>query len=629
MSDKYTILKRYWGYDSFRPKQEEIIDSILEHHDTLALLPTSGGKSLCYQLPALLMDGICLVVSPLIALMKDQVQSLNDRKLKAACIVSGLSGNETTSILYNAIAGSIKYLFVSPERLRQRMFIEHLRKMKISMIVVDEAHCISQWGYDFRPTYLQIADVRAYHPNVPLMALTATATQVVERDIIQKLLMHDCRVFKASFLRPNLHYAVVCDENKNERIVQLLSSNTGSAIVYVRSRRYAQELSNLLNSKNIDATYYHAGLEQVDRDKRQRTWMQGVSRVIVATNAFGMGINKPDVRLVLHVDIPESIEAYFQEAGRAGRDGLPSDAIIIYDKSDLAKCDRSFESDYPSLKYIRNIYKALCNYYKIPLGSGAECRYDFDLEGLCTTYKLKIRDCYSACRLLEKEGLITLPEKEDTMSELYIPLQRDELYRFQVNHQALGNLLQNIIRLYPGLFTAPIHINEKQVASRYNMDEEDVMKMLKRMHDMHVVEYHPRSLHPQIIFNSSRVREDSLYFIDSNYQLLKNGAHERLEAIKKYITNTKTCRNRQLLSYFGEETTKDCGHCDVCCHRSMTEEEIKNTVSDLLSVGHLPLSSLQSLLRDKGCTDANTVIRNLLDEGILKLDNNMQIYRTT
>ena len=624
MPDKYQLLHRYWGYDTFRPLQKEVIDSVVQGRDVLVLLPTGGGKSLCYQLPALMREGLCLVVSPLIALMKDQVQQLRDQRLKAACLVSGMSGEEGTEVLYNAIAGELKFLYVSPERLRNRRFIEHLRKMKVGLIAVDEAHCISQWGYDFRPPYLQIAEVRAYHPQAPLIALTATATQTVEDDICERLLMHDCRRFCGSFYRPNLSYQVWRGEDKMSRLVDLLLREEGSVIVYVRNRRMTQAASDFLNANNISAACYHAGLDMDERDRRQSLWMEGRYRVMVATNAFGMGIDKPDVRLVVHLDIPDSMEAYYQEAGRVGRDGLPARAIMLCSEADDARLEKDLEIDFPKVNYIRNIYKALCNYYKIPMGSGADSRYDFDLVEICNAYNFEARRFYSAGRFLEREGLIALPEREEAFSQLYIPLKREELYRFQVNHLAMGNLLQAIIRLYPGLFTGATPIDEGRIAKRCFMEPEDVASLLSQMNDMHVVKYRPRPTKPQILFPSARIDEKEFFLNDESYVRLQTSARQRMEAMLLYVHNDKECRSRQLLAYFGEKEAVDCGICDVCRKKDASHlPPVEAKIAEILAQGALSVKELCGRLEEMGYPDAPDAVKTLLDKGIVYLDKNL------
>jgi len=625
MTDKFTLLKRYWGYDSFRPLQEEIVDSVTQGHDTLALLPTGGGKSLCYQMPALLREGICLVVSPLVALMKDQVQQLNNRRLKAACIVASMRPDEVTATLYNAIAGELKFLYVSPERLRQHRFIEHFRRMKVALIAVDEAHCVSQWGYDFRPPYLQIADIRGYHPSAPLIALTATATSEVRKDILQRLKMRDCRIFAASFNRANLTYTVMHEGDKTACMLRVIHRIGGTGIVYVRSRRLTQTVAQQLLSDGITATFYHAGLEAAERDRRQTQWMRDECRVMVATNAFGMGVDKPDVRFVIHLDLPDSLEAYFQEAGRAGRDGQPAVAALICDDGDMQKLQSSFMSDFPSIKYIRNVYKALCNYYQLPMGSGADTRCDFDLEAFCTTYNLKVREVYSACRFLEREGMVAMPDKDDISSSLYIPVARDEIYRFQVDHLAMGNLLQSVIRLYPGLFTEPIAISEEKIASRCMMSVDEVVDLLNKMQAMHVIDYRQRPDSPQIVFLTERVDERSIAFDESNYYYLKEAARKRMEAMLHYVTSSDCCRSRQLLNYFGEQGV-DCGRCDVCLgshHEIMaTEEDVCAVLADGVK---MRINDLVECLEARGRREVRPVVREMLDRGELRFDDNLYL----
>ncbi|MBQ8703565.1 MAG: RecQ family ATP-dependent DNA helicase [Bacteroidales bacterium] len=628
MADARSLLKRYWGYDAFRPLQEEIVESVSEGHDTLVLLPTGGGKSLCYQMPALMREGICLVVSPLVALMKDQVQQLNDRHLKAACLVAGLPSETVTATLYNAIAGDLKFLYVSPERLRQRRFIEHLRQMKVGLIAVDEAHCVSQWGYDFRPPYLQIADIRAYHPHTPLVALTATATPAVQEDIRQHLLMQDCRIFRGSFVRPNLAYSVMHEGDKVACMLQVVRCYGGSGIVYVRSRRHSQTVAQQLEAAGVTATFYHAGLPSSERDRRQQLWMQGDCRVMVATNAFGMGIDKADVRFVIHLDLPDSLEAYYQEAGRAGRDGLPSAAVLVCDESDLLLAERHFASDFPSLKYIRNVYKALCNYYRLPIGSGADTQFDFDLEALCSTYNLKVREFYSACRFLEREGFISLPEQEESRSTLFIPVGRNEVYRFQVEHLAMGNLLQAALRLYPGLFTEPTPVNEGRIASRSMLEEADVVSLLNQMHAMHVVEYRPRPTKPQIIFLSSRIDEREIRLDESNYDILKRTARWRLDSMRRYVSTDDVCRSRQLVEYFGE-AGEPCGRCDVCLKRQGVHKPDEEEVLALLRGGvPMRVNELVGQLKDADGQEVRALVRRMLDEGRVELDENLYLRIT-
>ncbi len=625
MADKHLLLKRYWGYDTFRPMQEEIIDSAVAGHDTMVLLPTGGGKSLCYQLPALMMEGLCLVVSPLIALMKDQVVQLSARHIKAACITSGMSQDDVSTVLNNCLYGSIKFLYVSPERLRQRRFIEHFRKMKVSLIAVDEAHCVSQWGYDFRPPYLQIADIRAYHPAVPLMALTATATPEVVEDICLHLAMHNRQLFCGSFVRPNLGYMVVHDEDKNRRLLAIAAATEGCGIVYTRSRRYTEQIAALLVENGVTAEFYHAGLGAAERDRRQGLWMNGQCRVMVATNAFGMGIDKPDVRFVVHADVPDSLEAYFQEAGRAGRDGAPALAYLLCGPSDTAALKANHAKDFPMLVYIRNVYRALCNYYRLPMGGGADSRYDFDLQKVCDTYTFKAREFYAACRFLEREGLIALPELDEAVSTLGIIVGRDELYRFQVNHMRLGDFVQTLLRMYPGLLSMAVPVDEKRIAMRCNLETTDVVAMLGELSAMHVADYRPCPTKPQIVFPSARIPESEIMLQPQQYDLLRQAAWRRLQAVEDYIANDSECRSRQLAAYFGQsDDVPACGCCDVCQHASApAEADCHAAVIQQLAASRLSPHDLCIMLEAKGYVNVREVLRDMLDRGDIYLDKNL------
>ncbi len=626
---RYRLLKKYWGYDTFRPLQANIIDSVLQGYHTLALLPTGGGKSLCYQLPALLREGLCLVVSPLIALMKDQVQQLNDRHLKAACITSGMSAEAVTTVLNNALSGTIKFLYVSPERLRQRRFLEHFRHMKVGMIAVDEAHCVSQWGYDFRPPYLLIADIRPYHPAAPLIALTATATPAVADDICQRLLMKDCLRFQSSFVRPNLAYMVLRDSDKNRRLLRIANKVSGTGIVYTRNRRGTQTLARFLEASGVKATFYHAGLPADERDRRQADWMAGRYSVMVATNAFGMGIDKADVRFVVHVDLPDSLEAYFKEAGRAGRDGKKSFAVVLTDEADILRLRKDFDISFPTLRFIRNVYRALCNVYRIPVGSGADTQFNFDLEGICRTYDFDLREFYSACRFLEREGLIEIPEREDTSSTLYIPVARDELYRFQVDHQRLGDLLQVVMRMYPGLLESDVAIDERKVAQRCYTESNQVVKMLSELDTMHIVRYRPKPKGPQIYFLSERIDENLIQPSDEHYGHLKEAARQRMEAMVKYVICDDVCRSRQLVAWFGEKTDSNCGICDVCLRTSVAKGNTEEAIAALLEKNAMHPADIVETMLNEGYNDVRDTLREMLDKGILVLtpENALRLAR--
>ena len=573
-------------------------------------------------------DGMCLVVSPLISLMKDQVQHLKERHIKAASLTSGLTSIEQEVIYNNCIHGKIKILYVSPERLKQRVFIEHYRQMKVSLIAVDEAHCISQWGYDFRPPYLDIAKIRPFHDQVPVLALTATATPEVVEDIQSKLLFaKQRRVFQSSFSRPNLAYMVFKETDKEGRMLRIARKAGGSGIVYVRNRRRTRQVADSFVRNGIPASYYHAGMEAKERDTAQSRWMNGETSVMVATNAFGMGIDKPDVRFVIHLDIPSSIEAYFQEAGRAGRDGKKSYAVMLYDNTDIENLHNGFALSYPSQKQIANVYKAICNYYQLPIGSGADCQFDFDIEALCSTYGFNLVEMFNAARFLEREGLIALPEREEAESKIYIPLDRDELYRFQVSQPRYSDLLTLLLRMYGGMFTDFIPISERAIARRLAMDEQQVTNMLRHMHELKAINYKAKTTKPQILFSSPRIDTASLYLSESNYRILKEQARHRLEAMLEYVNATSGCRSRMLLDYFGERDSNRCGVCDLCLlsHQHSTPALPQQLLSLLKEQ---PLRANEILERMPDVEEA-TILKTLhllVDEHRVSINQSLQFF---
>ncbi len=621
------LLKRYWGYDTFRPMQEEIINSVTQGNDTLVLMPTGGGKSLCYQIPALMKEGICLVVSPLISLMKDQVHQLHEHGIKAACLISGINGIEQEIVFNNCLHDNVKLLYVSPERLRQRVFIEHFRQMNISMIAVDEAHCISQWGYDFRPSYLEIANIRVYFPSIPIIALTATATPEVVSDIQQKLLFRpQKRLFQTSFSRGNLAYMVFHEMDKEGRMLRIIRKTGGCGIVYVRNRRRTREIAELLTHNGITAAYYHGGLEPKERNMAQARWMKGDVSVMVATNAFGMGIDKPDVRYVIHLDIPSSIEAYFQEAGRGGRDGKKSYAVMLYNESDLETLQQNFELSFPSRQKIANIYRAICNYYQLPVGSGENCQFDFDLEGLCATYHFNVLELYNATRFLEREGLLLLPEIEDSESKVYVPISREELYKFQVDQPKYSDLLFLLLRLYGGLFSDFVPISERLLARRMFMDVEQITNMLLHMDALKVIVYQPKKKRPQIVFSSPRIDAKDLYLSDSNYKELKEKANMRKEAMQQYVTAQEGCRSNIMLQYFGETTSDPCGVCDLCLtqHNHTKVSSIREQILQLLEKQPLRSDQLLELLPHNDEEMVKQELRQLVNEDIVCINDALQ-----
>ena len=620
------ILEKYWHYDHFRPLQEEIIDSVLAGKDTLALLPTGGGKSLCYQIPALATDGICLVISPLIALMKDQVRMLTEKHIKAKYLVSGMSHREIEIILNNCIHHDVKLLYVSPERLQSRLFIDHLRQMKVNLIAVDEAHCISQWGYDFRPPYCEIARIRQYLPNVPVIALTATATPEVVDDIRQRLEFRNGNVFRSSHLRPSLSYSVFQEDDKVGKMMRIINNVGGSGIVYVRNRRRTLELARLLNDNNIPAAAYHAGIPIKERDQRQKEWQKSPNGVMVATNAFGMGIDKPDVRFIIHYDLPESPEAYFQEAGRAGRDGRKAYAVLLYQQSDINRLRESLETDFPAPNYIRNVYRAICNYYQIPVGSGQDSQYDFDLEKVCNSYGLNAYMVFRSLTFLEREGLICLPDHNELQSRLYITIGKEELYRFQLAHRDIGDMLTAILRLYGGLFTDFTPISESVIAQRCGKTETQVYNMLKELNRLQIAEYRPKTIKPQIIFTSPRIDIKDIYVSDRNYKDLKNAAEKRREAMIAYAENNSECRSRQLLRYFGETQSCDCGVCDVCIAKKKTSRNgLDDEIIDILAASPLTIKQLSERLTKIAKDELISTVRRLLDRGVLQTNQDLQL----
>lgn len=563
------VLTRYWGYSTFRPMQEEIIDSVLFGIDTLALLPTGGGKSICFQVPAMVMDGLCLVITPLIALMKDQVEQLKRRGIPAAAIYSGMHNLEIERIYNNAAFGQLKFLYISPERLKTQRFTDSIRKMRINLIAVDESHCISQWGYDFRPPYLEIADIRPFAPKAPVLALTATATPEVVEDIMDKLKFKGRRVFQTSYERKNLVYNVVADADKMSAMLRLFRQMPhGSGVVYVRNRRRTREIAEYLINSGISATYYHAGLDGKERDKRQLLWMRGQSKVMVATNAFGMGIDKPDVRLVIHMDLPDTLEAYFQEAGRAGRDGNDSAAWLLLSAEDIKSLKSNFEAAYPDIRTIRLIYQALGNYLNIPLGSGADCAYDFDIQLFSQTYGQPPLIVFNTLQLLEKEGLIMLNVGLRNKSKVYIIANRDDLYLFQIEQPAFDPLIKSMLRNYPGIMTDFVNVVEEDLARKCNLAVEQVIQSLKSLERFGLLAYQQRTDKPQIVWLSERIDAGQIRLSNDNYGARKQTAAKRLQAVLDFVNNKEQCRSRQLLEYFGEKNEKRCGRCDVCLRRN-------------------------------------------------------------
>ena len=558
------LLKQYWGYDSFRGIQEELINSISENTDTLGLLPTGGGKSITVQVPALAKDGLCLGISPLIALMKDQVQYLRKRGIKALSIYSGMSRQDIITTLENCIFGNYKFLYISPERLDTEIFRTKLRKMKVSMITVDESHCISQWGYDFRPAYLKIAEIRELLPDVPILALTATATPEVVKDIQARLHFRRENVFRMSFERSNLAYIVRKTDNKTGELLHILRSMPGSAIVYVRNRRRTKEITELLNNEDITADFYHAGLDDATKDIRQHRWQSGGSRVMVATNAFGMGIDKPDVRIVIHMDLPDSIEAYFQEAGRAGRDGQKAYAVILYAKADKTTLHKRIPDTFPEKEYIKDVYEHLQYYYQMAMGDGLDCVREFNIEDFCRKFKYFPVPVDSALKILTQAGYLEYTGEQDNTSRLLFTIRRDELYRLREMGDDMDKLIQTVLRSYTGVFTDYTYINEDSLAIRTGLTRRQIYEQLVHLAKLRIVSYIPRKKTPYIIYTRERIEAQLIHISPEIYEERKARYETRINAMLEYVTNDTLCRSRMLLDYFGEKNEHNCGQCDTC-----------------------------------------------------------------
>ena len=581
------ILHDNWGYDQFRGIQRDIIDSILAKHDTLGLMPTGGGKSITFQVPALAQQGVCLVITPLVALMKDQVLHLRQKGIKAAAIYSSMSRDEIITTLENAIFGGVKLLYVSPERLSSEIFLKKLKHIEISFITVDEAHCISQWGYDFRPSYLSIADIRSVKPEAPILALTATATPSVVDDIQDKLGFMEHNVFRMSFERKNLAYIVRKVSDKEGEMVHILQSIKGSAIIYVRSRKKSKDIAQLLCSNKISATYYHAGLDSTQRDSRQQEWQKGEKRVMVATNAFGMGIDKPDVRLVLHMECPDSIEAYFQEAGRAGRDGLKAYAVMLYNDLDRARLKHRVSENFPEKDFIRQVYEHLAYYYQIGIGSGFGHRFEFDIEKFCITFKHFPIQTNAALHILTKAGYINYEEEAENRAQVKMLLQRDELYRLDSLNEQETSVITALLRDYGGLFADFCYINEGLVALHAGLTSPQVYDILKKLNERRILKFIPQKKIPHITYTQRREEMERLVFRPEIYEHRKEKFVERMEAIVNYVTNDDICRSKQLLLYFGEKQSHDCMQCDVCIAHNkpaITPEQQKTIAQHIMQI---------------------------------------------
>ena len=586
----HEILEKYWGYRSFRPSQEEIINSVLNGTDALALLPTGGGKSICFQVPGLAMDGICVVVSPLIALMKDQVENLTKKGIKAIAITSAMHKREIDIALDNCVHGNVKFLYLSPERLETEIVKVRLQKMNVNLIAIDESHCISQWGYDFRPSYLKIELLREILPKVPFLALTATATKEVVVDIQEKLRFKKKNVIQQSFERKNIAYILLNEEDKLARLLKIAQKVSGSGIVYVRNRKKTQDIANYLRSNKISADFYHAGLDSKTRDIKQSEWVNNKTRVIVCTNAFGMGIDKPDVRFVVHIDLPDSLEAYFQEAGRAGRDEQKAFAILLYNNGDKIELNRNVENSFPEMDAIRQTYQALANYYQIPSGSGLGTTFSFDISAFCDNYKLQAITVFNSLKFIEREGYILLSDAFFQAARLKLEVSRDDLYKFQISNPAFDVFIKLLLRNYAGLFDNFEKINEYDLAKKLKLKQNEVIKKLNLLHQQKVITYSPQTELPQLTFTMSRVDTKDLSLSKENFSSLKKRAIERMDAVLNYTESTHKCRSQLLLAYFGEIETSSCGQCDICL-----EQKRKVLYSDEFDTISIQIKQLLSL----------------------------------
>lgn len=624
MHDIHHILKTHWGYDQFRPLQEDIILSVLAGRDTLALLPTGGGKSICFQVPALAKEGICLVITPLIALMKDQVEQLKKRDISAVAIYSGMNRREIDIALDNCVYGNVKFLYLSPERLLTELFQERVKRMKVGLLAVDEAHCISQWGYDFRPPYLQIAELRTLLPEAPVIALTATATELVRQDIQEKLEFKKRNVFVKSFARFNLSYSCLHTEDKVGRMLEVLQRVPGQSIVYVRSRKQTVELAKFLQSRRISAVAYHAGLKFEERSHVQNAWIQDKIRVITATNAFGMGIDKPDVRLVVHMDLPESLEAYYQEAGRAGRDEKYAYAVVLHGPNEVEELRKKVEEAHPPVETIRRVYQSLANYYQIAVGSGAMGTFDFDLAAFAKTYKLKTLEVHNAIKRLEGEGYIQLNDAYYMPSRLFLTIDNMALYEFQVKSPEHDALLRIILRLYGGeAFTNFVKISERMIAEQLKLPEKEVRRKLEYLHKVQVLVYEPKKDSPQLVFTAPRLDALTLPLDHKKLDKLRERALYQVKEMSRYVHTTNRCRTQLLLEYFGEISDESCRICDYClAERKKAREDqettqLRNKVYRLLEQEPYLPKELLNQFEPKHKEAVTSIVRELLDLGRL------------
>lgn len=626
MTDYRKILKQYWGYDNFRGIQEDIIRSIGEGRDTLGLMPTGGGKSITFQVPALAQEGLCLVITPLIALMKDQVRNLRERGIKATAIYSGMTREEIVIALENCIFGNYKFLYVSPERLDTEIFQIKLRSMHVSLITVDESHCISQWGYDFRPAYLKIADIRQLLPGVPVIALTATATPEVVSDIQQRLQFRQENVFRMSFERKNLAYVVRHTEDKESELLHILQRVDGSGIVYTRNRKKTKEISLFLNRNHITATFYHAGLNDETKDSRQKAWLKGEFRVMVATNAFGMGIDKPDVRVVIHADVPDSPEAYFQEAGRAGRDGMKAYAVLLFCARDKITLKQRVSDTFPEKSYIRKIYEDINFYYQMAMGDGRGCTFAFNIDEFCRNFKHFPVQTDSALKILTRAGYLEYTDEQDNASRIMFTITKEELYRIREQSEDTEKLLRILLRSYTGLFTDYAYISEDNLSTRSGLSKQQIYETLLSLSRQHILHYIPAKKTPYIIYTRERQETERVYLSKEVYEDRKESYVQRINAMIEYAESENRCRSRMLLRYFGEKNEHNCGQCDICLqqHQSGLKsgefESISQQLQALLKENPLSLQEIKNKMQVPE-NHLMKVVSYLVSEEIIRQEN--------
>ena len=615
------VLKKWWGYESFRPKQREIIDAVLAGRDTLALMPTGGGKSLTYQVPALMNEGVTIVVTPLIALMKDQVDRLRKLGIPAVAVHSGMDSRKIEIALDNCAYGDVKLLYIAPERLATEAFRVRLRNMNVSIIAVDEAHCISQWGYDFRPSYLRIAEVRALQPKATMLALTASATDIVARDIMQHLGFAESNIIRTSFARPNLSYVVRCVDDKMEHVLRVVRNVEGSGIIYVRTREGCEQLCEQLRAEGESVSFYHAGLPSMERSLRQDEWVSGKVRIIVATNAFGMGIDKADVRFVLHYSMCDSLEAYYQEAGRAGRDGRRSYAVLLYSKDDADRIVRLFKAEFPPLEDIKRIYEQVMNYLQVAIGDGEGGSFPFNIYEFCHNMRLSANNVIGALKILEQNGLLTLVDEQDNPAKLMFTVSRDSLYKLNAGGNDMDLVLRSILRLYNGVFTNFRSIDELQIAAFSGLSSERVHEMLRMLWRMHVIRYIPASRTPMLYLDSERLPTADVFIAPETYRHRYDMTHARFKGMLSYVEAEDECRSVIIQRYFGDEDAEACGVCDVCLRnrRAMSGATLlKERIAKLLDERELGIKELVMALGDDG-ERVVEIVNKMVDEGKILL----------